>query len=585
MKTKMNYMLTSRIVITGCLLLAVLSMAAGKKGSSRVTNADRRKAEYVFLEAENQKQQGNSAAFYDLTRYAHSLDPENTAVSFYLGYGMLMMHDAKKSQVTEALSLMRQHVDAHPNDTYELMVYSDANMAVGKVQEGLRVMKILAQKNPNNPEIKLRLADGYIRTGDYAKGIAVYDTLQMQEGRSVMLSARKVMAYQSMNDTLGALNEMRSLLATAPRSAEYNIAMANMMHLFAQPDSALHYLNLAQEYEPDNGSTYLAKAQYYNEVGDSANYDKQIYQALMSNDLEVESKLHVLVGYIRNQLMANDSTNRVQNLFQVMLDQHPHEPDIRSLYSEYLVARKDYKGAAEQLEYALDLDATDANSWHRLMVINIMGENYPKAIEAAERALALNPDSVELYRYIAPAYYQMKEYDRAIATYDRALTVIDTTDVELHSDLLGGKGDVYAAMGDTVQAVGCYEQALKLYPGNTGILNNYAYYLAQRGENLDRAERMSAITVKSSPGNATFLDTYAWVFFKKKDYKMALFYIESALNNLDSPSAEVLEHYGDILFFDEQTDKAVEQWQKALELDESNEQLMRKFNDRTYYEE
>ena len=157
--------------------------------------------------------------------------------------------------------------------------------------------------------------------------------------------------------------------------------------------------------------------------------------------------------------------------------------------------------------------------------------------------------------------------------------------MELHSDLLGGKGDVYAAMGDTVQAVGCYEQALKLYPGNTGILNNYAYYLAQRGENLDRAERMSAITVKSSPGNATFLDTYAWVFFKKKDYKMALFYIESALNNLDSPSAEVLEHYGDILFFDEQTDKAVEQWQKALELDESNELLMRKFNDRTYYEE
>ena len=47
----------------------------------------------------------------------------------------------------------------------------------------------------------------------------------------------------------------------------------------------------------------------------------------------------------------------------------------------------------------------------------------------------------------------------------------------------------------------------------------------------------------------------------------------------------MLEHYGDILFFDEQTDKAVEQWQKALELDESNELLMRKFNDRTYYEE
>ena len=574
-----------RQVLLCCLLFLPLCLWAAKERAPKVSDADKRKAEYVFLEAENQKQQGNTAAFYELTKYAHQLDPTNTTISFYLGYGKLMLNEATKPQLMEGLNLMREHVDAHPEDTYESLVYSDANMALGRSREGQRVLQKLAERNPNNPEIKMRLADGYVRLGEHAKAISAYDTLQMMEGRSVMLSARKVMAYQAMNDTIGALNEMRSLLATAPRNAEYNIAMANMLHLFGQTDSALVYLNKAQEYEPENGNTYLAKADYYNELGDSANYDQQIYQALISNDLELDSKMQVLVGYIRNQLMANDSTNRVQNLFQVVLDQHPHEPEIRSLYSEYLVAKKDYKGAAEQLGYALDIDATDANSWRRLMVINIMDENYPKAIEAAEKALALNPDSLDLYRYIAPAYYQMKEYDRAIATYDRALSIIDSTDVELYSDLVGGKGDVYSAMGDSIRAVESYEQALKIYPGNDGILNNYAYYLAQRGENLDRAERMSAITVKSSPDNATFLDTYAWVFFKKKDYKMALFYIESAINKNDESSAEVLEHYGDILFLDGQTDKAVEQWQKALELDGENELLMRKFNDRTYYEQ
>lgn len=567
-----------------CLVCVSLCMWAAKDRASKVSDADRRKAEYVFLEAENQKQQGNTAAFYELTKYAHQLDPTNTTVAFYLGYGKLMLEDATKPQLMDGLNLMKQHVDAHPSDTYEAMVYSDANMALGRSREGLRVIQILADRNPNSPEIKMRLADGYVRLGEYAKAISAYDTLQMMEGRSVMLSARKVMAYQAMNDTLGALNEMRSLLATAPRSAEYNIAMANMLHLFGQTDSALVYLNKAQEFEPENGNTYLAKADYYNELGDSANYDQQIYQALISKDLELESKMHVLMGYIRNQLMARDSTSRVENLFQVVLDQHPHEPEIRSLYSEYLVAKKDYKGAAEQLGYALDLDVTDANSWRRLMVINIMDENYPKAIEAAEKALALNPDSVDLYRYIAPVYYQMKEYDRAIATYDRALSIIDTTDVELYSDFVGGKGDVYAAMGDSIRAVESYEQALKIYPGNTGILNNYAYYLAQHNRDLNKAERMAAIAVKSSPGSATFLDTYAWVFFKKKDYKMALFYIESAVNKTEEPSAEVLEHYGDILFLDGQTDKAVEQWQKALELDGENELLMRKFNDQTYYE-
>lgn len=576
---------TDRMRIALALLIALLWLPlVWSRNESPVSDAQKRKAEYVFIEAENQKQQGNTAAFYDLTRYAHELDPTNTTVAFYLGYGKLMLQDATKPQLMEGLNLMKQHVDANPGDTYEAMVYSDANMALGRAREGLRVMQILAERNPNNPEIKLRLADGYMRTGEHQKAINTYDTLQMLEGRSVMLSARKVMAYQSMDDTLGALNEMRSLLATAPRSAEYNIAMANMLHLFGESDSALVYLNKAQEYEPENGNTYLAKAQYYNEMGDSANYDRQIYQALISKDLEVESKMQVLMGYIRNQLMAKDSTERVQNLFQVMLEQHPHESQIRNLYSEYLVAKKDYKGAAEQLGYSLDIDATDADSWHRLMLINIMDENYPKAIEAAEKALELNPDSLDLYRYIAPAYYQMKEYDRALATYDRALAVIDTTDVELYSDFVGGKGDVYSSMGDSVRAVECYERALKIYPGNTSILNNYAYYLAQNNRDLNKAERMSAIAVKASPSSATMLDTYAWVFFKKKNYKMALFYIESAVAKTEEPSAEVLEHYGDILFFNEQPEKAVEQWQKALELDGENELLMRKFNDATYYE-
>ena len=49
--------------------------------------------------------------------------------------------------------------------------------------------------------------------------------------------------------------------------------------------------------------------------------------------------------------------------------------------------------------------------------------------------------------------------------------------------------------------------------------------------------------------SAVFLDTYAWVYFKKGDYQMALLYIEQALSKIGSDNAELLEHYGDILSF------------------------------------
>ena len=44
-------------------------------------------------------------------------------------------------------------------------------------------------------------------------------------------------------------------------------------------------------------------------------------------------------------------------------------------------------------------------------------------------------------------------------------------------------------------------------------------------------------------------------------------------------------YYGDILWFSDEKDAAVEQWSKALEMDSDNELLQRKVKDKTYYEE
>ena len=89
--------------------------------------------------------------------------------------------------------------------------------------------------------------------------------------------------------------------------------------------------------------------------------------------------------------------------------------------------------------------------------------------------------------------------------------------------------------------------------------------------------------MKEDPDNANFIDTYAWVFFAKKDYKMALLYIKSAVEK--SEDQHFFEHYGDILWFSDEKEAAVEQWSKALEMDPDNELLQRKVKDKTYYEE
>ena len=107
-------------------------------------------------------------------------------------------------------------------------------------------------------------------------------------------------------------------------------------------------------------------------------------------------------------------------------------------------------------------------------------------------------------------------------------------------------------------------------------MNNYAYYLSLRSIKLDVAEKLSNLVIKNNPNNATYLDTYAWVLFKKKDYKLAKFYMESAISSSTEENPVLIEHYGDILFFLGEKEKAVQQWEKSLKMGNKSKVLPQK---------
>lgn len=566
------------------IVLVALTAMAGKKPAPKVISlADQRKAEYIFMEAQKYKLDDNFDAFYDLLTYAHEIDSTNTAISFYMGMCLIKMNNTTKERCEQGLALMKKHFDAQPEDLYETTFYSDANMQLGHPDEALRALKLLNERNPNRLELQVRLAEAYSHTGDYAQSNATYDSIATLFGDAIQITAGKLNNYQSMNDSTGALNEMRRLLNKAPQNADYNIAMSNLFQHYGMTDSAFYYIDRAQEYEPDNGAIYLVRARYYQEAGDSVAYEQQIYNALTAEQLDVDSKLGVLLSFIREQLAKEDTTHRINNLFTALIQQHPHEAKIHQLYSEYLYTLKDYKGAIEQLGYSLDVNPTDADGWRNMVILNMMDDNYPAAIQVSEKALEYNPDNLDLYRYVAGCYHQMKEYGKAIEMYEKIYAMTDSTDLEQRADIITGMGDAYSELQDTTRAIECYQRALELDPANSGALNNYAYFLAQRSQELDKAERMAALALKYDPDNANFIDTYAWVFFAKKDYTKALLYIKSAVEK--DEDNHLLEHYGDILWFNDEKEAAVEQWTKALETDPDNELLQRKVKDKTYYEE
>ena len=120
---------------------------------------------------------------------------------------------------------------------------------------------------------------------------------------------------------------------------------------------------------------------------------------------------------------------------------------------------------------------------------------------------------------------------------------------------------------------------MEIDPNNSNTLNNYAYYLSERDVNLVMAERMSKKANLLEDDNSAFMDTYAWIMYKMKNYKEALIWIEDALKLPGANQrSELIEHYGDILIENGRKDDAIIQWNKAIELGGDKEVIKNKIN-------
>ena len=97
---------------------------------------------------------------------------------------------------------------------------------------------------------------------------------------------------------------------------------------------------------------------------------------------------------------------------------------------------------------------------------------------------------------------------------------------------------------------------------------------------------MSYRTVKVESNNPTYLDTYAWILFRQERYEEARIYIEQALAADSTLSDVIIEHAGDIYMMAGMPEKALEYWQRALDMGSDNAALLKeKIRKRKYIDD
>lgn len=514
---------------------------------------------YYFYEALRYKQlQKYDSVLYCLAK-CEDIYPMNPQVHFEkarVNVTYNRLPDAMK-EIETAISLdstESSYIDMAMNLSYEI---KDLPKAIHYAE------KIHALR-PDKNYYLMTLASLYAENRQAKEAIAALDELEKQVGMSIDITKYKFANWISgFHDKKKAMAEYDKLIAAYPAEAQYITAKADAYSYLGDFKNTEKTLKKGLKKMPDSGVLRYEMCMYYiAKKRDLKKVDKYYLDPVLeSRDIEYEQKMAVPAT------LWLDSTSRylvTETRLRKMIDMYPHESSTYALLVDYLSANGRTDEAYALIEKSLEADPYQEDMWNTLILKYAVDNNIPAAEEKLKKAAGYFPNNSDFAYRLGRLYYLKGDSVKGEPYLRKAAEIAKPTDIYLASGILGEIGDINMAMGDTTKAMSVYEEALALNPNAVSVLNNYAYMLAVKGMDLDKAERMSGKTVSVDPNSAVFLDTYAWVYFKKGDYQMALLYIEQALSKMSSDNAELLEHYGDILYKTGNVEKAREEWNKAL---------------------
>lgn len=586
-------------MVVAAVMAAAIPFAGWAKKSDAERERDRRKADYIFMEAQKYQLLDQTDAYYELIDAAYQLNPDDPYIGKEYAVRLFFMPADSASIIEnadEALALNRRYIDLHPDDSNSGMRYinllatelsesADSSRSAFLTDELRNTLELVYNHASDRTVVGATYATFLANNGEIQKAIDVIRRVEDEEGgANANTTLRKMQYYLMDGDTTAVIAEGKALLRSNPASLEYNILMGNVYQQLLMPDSALMMFNRSIELDPTSGLAYYSRANYYMMQGDSAAYDNEVIRAVSLPDLDVEPKLEIFRDYLSKHYTDSLYAATIDSTFKSLIDQYPHEPGVRDFYAQYLTSQQQYAPAAEQLSYLLDMNPDHRDSWLMLSRLYYASGQQPQALDAVENGLRYFPDNIDLYKMGAGIALELDRPDEANGYLDRAMPYVGDADPETLSELLSTKGDVFYKTDQPDSAFVYYEKALVANPDNSMAKNNCAYHLAVSERDLDRALKLAEEAVAAEPENVTTLDTYAWVLFKLKEYAKAREVIDQVLElDTEGNSAEMLEHAGDIYFMTGDPEEALSFWQQALKLDPDNKLLRRKVKHKTFF--
>jgi len=506
---------------------------------------------------------------------AYALNPTNAAINYKIAETNLLSGNLK-----DATNFAQVAVKLDPENAYYYLLLAQIYASQKQYDQAAKVYTSLIRDVPDSGYYLFNLADLYMAQGKLNEALATFEQAEKQFGPLDEVSFKKQQIYLKQNNLDKALQEGDALIKGNPDEVRYVIAQAEMYASNNRLPDAIRVAEQALKQDPDNPQARMILADIYRQQANPIESEKQIKLAFESPALDIDEKVRILLDYIK-QLPNSTLGQTALELAAITTRVHPHEAKAFSIAGDIQTLTDHKKDARDSYLKAIRLDNSKFQIWQQVVLIDAELNQVDSLLRHTDRALELFPNQAPLWYYNGVALMLSKQTPKGIKAleYGRKLS-LDNPELLVQIDTQ--LGDAYHEVKDNAKSDASYDAALAFDANNAQALNNYSYFLSLRGEKLDKAREMSGKLVKQFPDNDTYLDTYAWVLYKLKDYAGARLNLEKALKT--TSDATVIEHYGDVLFQLGEKDRALTEWQRAKKTGGASNQIDRKIKDSKLYE-
>ena len=556
-----KYLLSSLFLISSLVLYA-------QPGS--VTEADT-ELEAIFIEGNKEKLLGN----WDkaLAKFEEVLEKDRDNAPS--AYEMARVYEAKKD-LENAEKYAVKAVDWDGSNEWFRMYLAEVYQKNNKDNLAAQQYEELVKQQPYNEEFYQKWAYYLVRSSQPEAAINVYNELEKKVGIHEEVVRHKHTLYMGMGDLKMAAAELEKLIDKFPNNTSYWHLLGTFYEQIDENGKAKEVYKKILEKNPDDARAQIALAEDAKGNDDVLflNSLKPIFEDPKTN---IDTKIKEIFPYVSELAASGDKNlgNTLLALTSVLEAVHPDDAKSHSVLADVLYHTGHTDRALVQYKKTIELDDTKWPVWEQLLYIYAEKKDFKNLVKMSEKALDIFPNQATAYYLNGAGYNGHGEYRDALSSLQQAL-IMSSRNPRLRYDVLNETGKSYFHLKQYPKSDNAFEEALKINTKDPVILKNYSFYLAVRGEQLDKAKDLAAQLNKSAPDHPISLDAMAFVLYKMKDYSAAKEWLDKALQAGGQEDPIVLEHYGDVLYQLGNTTEALTYWQKALDKGGDSEFLERK---------